>query len=109
MPPTPERRKRVARTAVKIPFGFTIVPRSHPQKTQAVSRELVKVSAAVSFDVDSWRVHSSRTPLALVVDLEVFGGAGAGGAGGDQRPVGGGHDARGLALASGRNEIKEMK
>ena len=75
----------------------------------AVSRGLVKVSAAVSFDVDSWRVHSSRTPLALVVDLEVFGGAGAGVAGGDQRPVGGGHDARGLALASERNEIKEVK
>ena len=51
------------------------------------------------FDADSSRLTRLRTPLALVVDLEVFGGAGAGVALGYQRPVGGGHDARGLALA----------
>ena len=55
------------------------------------------------------RLTDCRTPLALVVDLEVFGCAGAGVAERDQRPVGGGHGARGLTLASEQNEIKEMK
>ena len=43
------------------------------------------------------------------MDLEVFGGAGAGVAEGDQRPVGGGHDARGLALASKRKVKGKLK